>query len=420
MWLTHFSDLHLHPRCQLLVVHLHSSTLTTTIQQEATWKVLPTHPSLTDNTDLPRWRCIHHRSKRRESHLKMSGYAVVPEEESSPSATSWAATIPSPNATKSSPEQRTASPSSSLSINWFCRISINKHYPVKKGFGGRVPPTHWRGGDAQMKVWRRMTRQEVRRANYSILLHDGRQQGLILTLFSFPSIIPQQDEEWSRWSSLPYEIRKAKTETLERIQAGGNSPRRDSPKDTTGLTLTVASQTDKTLLDYRDVADEAIIELLSKHVKTTEEKVEVAPPAPMPPSKPLSKPQPPKPPVAEVTVARNDSIDGSRATSQAAASPSSSRHKAPYGLAPRYSSYPDTPQGPFSYPHYMPPPQASASRAAAPSIATGRADTGRSLFDAAAHGPKTPTRRTNQQINDEEYDRIQRNESARHLIRLLS
>ena len=92
-----------------------------------------------------------------------SAAAVVPEEESSPSATSWAAAIPSPNAAKSSsPEQITASPSSPLSLNWFCRLSINKHFPVKKGFGGRVPPIHWRGSKSQMTVWRRMTRKEVR------------------------------------------------------------------------------------------------------------------------------------------------------------------------------------------------------------------------------------------------------------------
>ena len=111
---------------------------------------------------------------RLPSYYAMSGYAVnphhyqqkpaavVPEEEPSPSAASWAATIPSPNATKLSPEQITTSPSSPLSINWFCRLSINKHYPVKKGFGGRVPPIHWRGSEARMTVWRRMTRKEVR------------------------------------------------------------------------------------------------------------------------------------------------------------------------------------------------------------------------------------------------------------------
>ena len=114
------------------------------------------------------------------SYLAMSGYAVipnqfyqpqsaaaavvVPSEESSPSATSWAAAIASPNATKSSaslhvPEKKPTS--KSLSINWFCRLSINKHFSVKKGFGGRVPPIHWRGSDAKMMVWRRMTRGEV-------------------------------------------------------------------------------------------------------------------------------------------------------------------------------------------------------------------------------------------------------------------
>lgn len=86
-----------------------------------------------------------------------SAAAVVPEEESSPSATSWAATIPSPA------EQIMTPPSPPLSLNWFCRLSINKHFPVKKGFGGRVPPIHWRGSNSQMTVWRRMTRKEVRR-----------------------------------------------------------------------------------------------------------------------------------------------------------------------------------------------------------------------------------------------------------------
>ena len=92
--------------------------------------------------------------------LSPAAAAVVPEEESPPSATSWAATIPSPNATKFSPPEQ---PSSPLSLNWFCRLSINKHFPVKKGFGGRVPPIHWRGSKSQMAVWRRMTRKEVRR-----------------------------------------------------------------------------------------------------------------------------------------------------------------------------------------------------------------------------------------------------------------
>lgn len=103
-------------------------------------------------------------SNQHQQKPAVSSAAVVPEEESSPSATSWAATIPSPNATKSSPtEQVTTSPSSPpLSMNWFCRLSINKHFPVKKGFGGRVPPIHWRGSESKMKVWRKMTRKEVR------------------------------------------------------------------------------------------------------------------------------------------------------------------------------------------------------------------------------------------------------------------
>ena len=137
------------------------------------------------------------------SYLAMSGYAVipnqyqpqsataaavvVPSEESSPSATSWAAAIASPNATKSSaslhvPEKKPTS--KSLSINWFCRLSINKHFSVKKGFGGRVPPIHWRGSDAQMLVWRRMTRQEV---SYCII-NGRRPEASILSINPIQSL----------------------------------------------------------------------------------------------------------------------------------------------------------------------------------------------------------------------------------------
>ena len=136
------------------------------------------------------------------SYLAMSGYAVipnqyqpqsaaaavvVPSEESSPSATSWAAAIASPNAAKSSaslhvPEKKPTS--KSLSINWFCRLSINKHFSVKKGFGGRVPPIHWRGSDAQMLVWRRMTRQEV---SYCII-NGRRPEASILSINPIQSL----------------------------------------------------------------------------------------------------------------------------------------------------------------------------------------------------------------------------------------
>jgi len=136
------------------------------------------------------------------SYLAMSGYAVipnqyqpqsaaaavvVPSEESSPSATSWAAAIASPNAAKSSaslhvPEKKPTS--KSLSINWFCRLSINKHFSVKKGFGGRVPPIHWRGSDAQMIVWRRMTRQEV---SYCII-NGRRPEASILSINPIQSL----------------------------------------------------------------------------------------------------------------------------------------------------------------------------------------------------------------------------------------
>ena len=201
-------------------------------------------------------------------------------------------------------------------------------------------------------------------------------------------------------------------------------------------------------MDFRDAADCVIIERLSKRAKTSDAKVKAAPPAPMP-SKPRAKSQSPKtkPPVAEVTVARTASVGGgspnTTGTPGGTASPLSpdkskgreltaaaTRHpqKASafgnrhhyYGLAPRYSSYHD-PRGHFSYPHHMSPPQASAPRLETTADISGRADTGRSLFDVAAHHqPTTPTTSVNRQINNEEYDRIQRNESARHLIRLLS
>lgn len=402
------------------------------------------------------------------SYYAMSGYAIIPnhyqqkpaassvvavvpeEEESSPSATSWAATIPSPNATKSSPaEQITASPSSPLSLNWFCRNSINKHFPVKKGFGGRVPPIHWRGSKSQMTVWRRMTRKEVRRfPNVEMTERVGRQylasyvgiyesmQSLTLNHFSFYPT--QQDEEWSRWSTLPYEIRKEKTQALERIQTGAtlaeaaaedDSPKPDPPQHKIALTFNSSCQTDEQLLEFRDVADEVIIDRLSKRVKTNDGKAKAAPPAPMP-TKPRSKPQSPKPPVAEVTVASkgitppspSPSRSKGRAPTASAARPSQApptfgnRH--PYGLAPRYSSYHD-PRGHFSYHHHMSPPQSRVLRPETNNDGS-RNDARRSLFDVAAHRrPATPKTSANRQINDEEYDRIQRNESARHLIRLL-
>ena len=256
----------------------------------------------------------------------------------------------------------------------------------------------------------------------------------------------QQDEEWSRWSTLPYEIRKAKTEALERIQAGATSaeaaaeddspkPNSPSPQDKIALTFSSACQTDEQLLELRDVADEVIIERLSKRqpkrVKANDGKA--APPAPMP-SKPRSSP---KPPVAEVTIARAGATGGSPASSKGSASPSRSRFKGgppaasaarpsqdrhPYGLAPRYSSYPSREHEHFSYHRHMSPPQARVSRPETNN--DGNADGSRNgarrpLFDVAAHHrPTTP--KTSRQIHNEEYDRIQRKESARHLIHLLS
>ena len=252
----------------------------------------------------------------------------------------------------------------------------------------------------------------------------------------------QQNEEWSRWSTLPYEIRKAKTEALERIQAGAtsaegaaedDSPKRDSSQDKIALTFSSACQTDERLLQFRDVADEVIIDRLSKRVKTNDGKAKAAPPAPMP-TKPRSKPHSPKPPVAEVTVARDGATGGSPVSLKDATSPSSSRSKGrapaasaanrhPYGLAPRYSSYHD-PRGHFTYHLHMSPPQARGSRLETSNDGSAngsRNGARRSLFDVAAHHrPTTPKTSANRQINNEEYDRIQRNESARHLIRLLS
>ena len=265
--------------------------------------------------------------------------------------------------------------------------------------------------------------------------------------FSFDQT--QQDEEWSRWSTLPYEIRKEKTQALEWIQAGAtsagasfaedDSPKPDSPQDKIALTFSSACQTDEQLLGFRDVADEVIIERLSKRAKTNDGKVNAAASAPIP-TKLRSKSHSPKPPVAEVTVARAGAIGDSPASSKGTASPSPSRSKGrtpaasaarpsqapaafgnrhPYGLAPRYSHYRD-PRGRSSYPQQMSPPQASAPRSESTAHDSSRADTRRSLFDVAAHHrPTTPKTCADRQIISEEYDRIQRNESARHLIRLL-
>ena len=200
------------------------------------------------------------------------------------------------------------------------------------------------------------------------------------------------------------------------------------------------------MLELRDVADEVIIERLSKRqpkrVKANDGKA--APPAPMP-SKPRSSP---KPPVAEVTVAMAGATGGSPASSKGSASPSRSRFKGgppaasaarpsqapatfdaahlgnrhPYGLAPRYSSY-HGPRGHFSYHRHMSPPQARVSKPETNTSNDGNADGSRNgarrpLFDVAHHRPTTP--KTSRQIHNAEYDRIQRNESARHLIHLLS
>ena len=231
--------------------------------------------------------------------------------------------------------------------------------------------------------------------------------------------ISQQDEEWSRWSALPYEVRKEKTESLEMIQAGNasagtatdDSPNRDPPENKIVLSLSAACQTDEQLLDFRDVADEVIIERLSKRVKTTDEQVKVA----LPREKSHQQP-----PVAEVTVERTDSFTATgeiHSTSKAAPDPAQHPAKAPaaaarpanhhaYGLAPRYTSYHDQ-QRPFSFSHHLPPKPASADWPPRTANRTGNPST-----DTATTGDR--------KISDEEYDRIQRNESARHLIKALS
>lgn len=233
---------------------------------------------------------------------------------------------------------------------------------------------------------------------------------------------------------------------LERIQAGATSaeaaaeddspkPNSPPPQDKIALTFSSACQTDEQLLEFRDVADEVIIDRLSKRlpkrVKANDGKA--APPGPT--TKPRSSP---KPPVAEVTVARAGATGGSPASSKGSASPSPARpsqapatfdaahtstgNRHPYGLAPRYSSYRHHDRGHFSYHHHMSPPHARVSRPETNN--NGSADGRRSLFDVAAHHrpttPKTSANTSSRQINNEEYERIQRNESARHLIRLLS
>ena len=199
------------------------------------------------------------------------------------------------------------------------------------------------------------------------------------------------------------------------IQAGNtsagtttdDSPNRDPPK--IALSLSAACQTDEQLLDFRDVADEVIIERLSKRVKTTDEQVKVAPPR--------EKSHQQQPPIAEVTVELADSPhstskaapDPAQASSRTTAKPPAAaarpanRHA--YGLAPRYSSYHDQ-QRPFSFSHHVPPKPASDW----PPRTANR--TGNPSADAATTGDR--------KISDEEYDRVQRNESARHLIKALS
>lgn len=122
-------------------------------------------------------------------------------------------------------------PGAPLLINWFDKASIDRHHPIIKRFGRRMPPINWRGSDVRMRTWRKLSNSE-------------------------------QEEEWARWNALTLTEKKEMTKVLEKIQMG-HPPQGIKA----ALALSVEVQTDESLLDMRDEPDGVIIERLTKRAK---------------------------------------------------------------------------------------------------------------------------------------------------------
>jgi len=122
-------------------------------------------------------------------------------------------------------------PGAPLTVNWFDKASIDRHHPMNKRFGHRMPPINWRGSDARMRTWRKLSNS-------------------------------QQEDEWARWNALTQTEKNEMTHFLERIQMG------HPPQGIKAvLALSAEVQTDESLLDMRDEPDAVIIERLTKRAK---------------------------------------------------------------------------------------------------------------------------------------------------------